>query len=81
MRHHALMIAFGPEAVPDYLKKCDKSPNEKVSEVLFSGDAEVANQYLADTKKNYSLLFEDSYQNNIERVIFYVELYNKKHPR
>ncbi len=63
------------------LKNWKKAPSEKLANTLFAKDAGIARQFLEDTKEDYSLLFQDSYMNNLERIIYYVELYNRQNNR
>ncbi len=71
--------AFGVDAEKEKLKNWKKKPNEKVKAALFANDPEIAAAFMADRKKDHNLLFDNSYMNNLERIIYYVTLYNKKH--
>jgi hypothetical protein len=61
------------------IKKWDKTPSKEANEKLFMTDPEISQQYLNDKKEEFDPDSKNSYIDQIERIIFYTELYNKKH--
>jgi hypothetical protein len=64
------------ELIP--IKSWDKDASKEANEKLFGDDAEISQQYLMDKKKDYHT--DNKYVNALERIIYYTDLYNKKHP-
>jgi len=59
------------------IKKWDKDASKEANEKLFADDPGISQQYMSDKQKDY---FPDyNYLNALERIIFYVDSYNKKH--
>jgi hypothetical protein len=75
----SLWYANGVDGELIKIKKWDKTPSKEANEKLFITDSEISQQYLSDKKEEYDPYNKDSHMDQIERIIFYTELYNKKH--
>lgn len=63
------------------IKKWDKTPSKEANEKLFITDAEISQQYLADVSDDYDPNYKNGCMDQLERIIHYTDLYNKKHPK
>lgn len=61
------------------IKKWDKTPSKEANDKLFAADPEISQQYMSDTKEEYDPNNKDSHMDQIERIVYYTQLYNKKH--
>lgn len=59
------------------IKKWTKKASAEVNEKLFADDPDISAQYMADEKKDYYPEYNSL--NALERIIYYTDLYNKKH--
>lgn len=62
------------------IKKWDKTPSNEANEKLFMDDPEISQQYMSDKSEDYDPNYKNGCMDNIERIIHYTDIYNKKHP-
>lgn len=63
------------------IKKWDKTPSKEANEKLFITDNEISKQYMSDVSDDYDPHYKNGCIDQLERIIHYTDLYNKKHPK
>lgn len=63
------------------IKKWDKTPSKEANEKLFIADAEISQQYMGDVSDDYDPNYKNGCLDQLERIIHYTDLYNKKYPK
>lgn len=74
--HTELLYSFSESDEPTLLKGWDGKHNEKMATLFFKDNEAVSNAYLNDTNDDYDYSVKNSFSDNAERLIHYVDIYN-----
>jgi hypothetical protein len=61
------------------IKKWDKTPSTEANGKLFMDDPEISKQYMSDVSDDYDPHYKKGCMDQLERIIHYTDVYNKKH--